>query len=610
MLDLLPLDRCLSPVKVYNAATSSYDYFSCGRCKACLKRKNSVWRNRISTHLSTGKYYALFITLTYDNEHLPLCELDSYNNIIDITYTKFRKRNGLSYRSSCYSSFESKFPQEFLTPPWSSTAEVPHFVLRRPSKETFIYDTSNTFAVCLKKDVQDFVKRLRINLSRADELVGKDTSFTYFICSEYGPSTYRPHYHGILFFNDPTVSEYANSGCVFESWSKQSLPEDKFGNRISQPVTYHQGAANYIAKYVTCDVPLPIFLNNPLFRPFHLQSHSVPIGSEAFCISDVPTLIESNSILHHIEYTDKNTSELVAIDVPFPTSSWSRVFPKFLFERYLDVSRIRSIFQRISSLLSDGSSVPDLRQKVSDLYGYGKIVHSDDKRLSYFIKKRYESYFNPSNSSVLLLETPDSLWNVLGASLPSDYLTCGYSSVDRVSKVVPSDFVEDLLSRPDGLDLYLFGFSQNLTAVRKILCNMRTYDWCRDSDYYASLFSRFRCLEFSSSLKAQYEYQNRLLSELDFEYTPEVIFEIYPSFASQFPKEISSLTDSKYDSLSDYLYLRFGLAVEDFYDSSGILIPYDHFSSPIHVMYERYIDAYFTKKRVTSKYKYDKFLSL
>lgn len=608
MLDTFPLDRCLSPVEVFNASTSSLEYFPCGRCKACKKRKHSLWRERISLHLSTGKYHALFITLTYDNEHLPLCELDSCNNIIDITYTKFRTKSGSTYRDSLYSFFDERFPQEFLTPPWSSTDKVPHFVLSRPSKETFIYDKTNSFAICLKKDVQDFVKRLRINLSRAPELAGKDTSFTYFICSEYGPTTFRPHYHGVLFFNDFSVSEYANSRCVFDSWSKQSLPEDKYGNKISQHVTYFQGAAQYISKYVTCDIPLPKFLDNSLFRPFHLQSHSIPIGSEAFDIPDVPSLIEGNAILRHIEYTDKNTHELVAVDVPFPTSSWSRVFPKFLFERYLDVSQINSIFQRIFALYNDGSSIPDYRQKVSDLYGYGKIVHSNPGRLSYFVKKRYSTYFN--SQSAFILETPDSIWNVLGASIPSDYLTCGFPIDDRVSKVVPSDFIEDLLSRPDGLELFLFGFSQNLTCVRKILHNMRSYSWCLDPNYYASLFSRFRVLSFSNNLKAQYEYQNKLLSSLDFEYTPEVIFEVYPSFASLFPKELSALTDSKYNYLSDYLYLRFGLAVEDFYTDDGLLISYDRFESPIHKMYERYIDSYFTKKRVSTKYKYDKYLSL
>lgn len=608
MLDIQPLDRCLNPIKVYNAATSSFDYFSCGRCLACKKHKHSVWRQRISTHIDSGKYYSLFITLTYDNEHLPLCEVDEYNNIIDITYTKFRPKNGSTYRHSLYSAFDKRYPKEILNHPWNSDDPIPHYVLARPSKDTIIYDTTNTFAICLKKDVQDFVKRLRTNLSRAPELAGKDTSFTYFICSEYGPTTFRPHYHGILFFNDYSVSEYANRRCIFDSWSKQSLPTDKYGNSISQRVTSSVGAAQYISKYVTCDISLPRLLNNPLFRPFHLQSHSIPIGSEAFDISTVPSLIENNALLRHIEYTDKDTRELVAIDVPFPSSSWRRVFPTFLFERHLDVSRISSIFQRISSILSDNAPIPDYRQKVSDLYGYGEIVHSDPERLSYFIKNRYETYFN--SDSAILLETPDSIWNVLGASIPSDYLSCGFSKNDTVSKITPRDFIEDLLARPDGLELYLFGFSQNLTCVRKILRNMRLYDWCRDPNYYASLFSRFRCLCFSNKLKAQYEYQNNLLESIDFEYTPEVIFEVYPSFGSLFPRELSAITDSKYNHLSDYLFLRFGLAVEDFYDDGGVLIAYDHFKSRIHYLYERYINAYFTKKRVNTKYKYDKYLSL
>lgn len=44
--------------------------------------------------------------------------------------------------------------------------------------------------VC-KRDVQLFLKRLRKSLS--------DVKIKYFIVSEYGPTTYRPHYHCIIF---------------------------------------------------------------------------------------------------------------------------------------------------------------------------------------------------------------------------------------------------------------------------------------------------------------------------------------------------------------------------------------------------------------------------
>ena len=42
------------------------------------------------------------------------------------------------------------------------------------------------------KDIQDFHKRCR-----------KDIKFRFMLCSEYGPKTHRPHYHGVYFHDQP-----------------------------------------------------------------------------------------------------------------------------------------------------------------------------------------------------------------------------------------------------------------------------------------------------------------------------------------------------------------------------------------------------------------------
>lgn len=47
-----------------------------------------------------------------------------------------------------------------------------------------------------KSDVQLWLKRHRMAYVRK---FNRDVDFKYFICSEYGPNTGRPHYHGILF---------------------------------------------------------------------------------------------------------------------------------------------------------------------------------------------------------------------------------------------------------------------------------------------------------------------------------------------------------------------------------------------------------------------------
>lgn len=97
----------------------------CGKCEACLAKRKSDWIFRLTKEYENSSS-AYFITLTYDDDHIPI-EEDEYG-------------------------------------------------LR--------------FSVC-KRDVQLFIKRLRKNLH--------PFKIRFFLVSEYGPRTLRPHYHMLLF---------------------------------------------------------------------------------------------------------------------------------------------------------------------------------------------------------------------------------------------------------------------------------------------------------------------------------------------------------------------------------------------------------------------------
>lgn len=57
-------------------------------------------------------------------------------------------------------------------------------------------DEGNKLLHFRKSDLQLWLKRHRISYER---LFKREVDFKYFITSEYGPNTGRPHYHGILF---------------------------------------------------------------------------------------------------------------------------------------------------------------------------------------------------------------------------------------------------------------------------------------------------------------------------------------------------------------------------------------------------------------------------
>lgn len=85
-----------------------------------------------------------------------------------------------------------------------------------------------------KKDIQDWLKRGRMKLKR-----DKGLEFTYFITSEYGPRTLRPHYHGILF--GVTAEEAI---CMAKDWQRHH------GERIQwDNMDLSKGDGSYCAKY-------------------------------------------------------------------------------------------------------------------------------------------------------------------------------------------------------------------------------------------------------------------------------------------------------------------------------------------------------------------------
>ena len=102
----------------------------CGKCLGCRLDYSRQWADRMMLELETSGS-AVFVTLTYDNDHATCCKTDEYGN--DMFYT------------------------------------------------------------LVKKDFQDFMKRLR-----GSSLVnGKKLRF--YAAGEYGDNTFRPHYHAILF---------------------------------------------------------------------------------------------------------------------------------------------------------------------------------------------------------------------------------------------------------------------------------------------------------------------------------------------------------------------------------------------------------------------------
>ncbi len=123
----------------------------CGRCVVCRKNRASGWRVRLH-HEFLSSTTAVFVTLTYDDSHLPTVVLP-YQERVNYDGSVFRYYNPKDFRDGYIMSFD----------------KVP--------------------CHC-KRDIQLFLKVLRSRV---------DTKIRYFLVSEYCPTSLRPHYHAIIF---------------------------------------------------------------------------------------------------------------------------------------------------------------------------------------------------------------------------------------------------------------------------------------------------------------------------------------------------------------------------------------------------------------------------
>lgn len=110
----------------------------------------------------------------------------------------------------------------------------------------------------VKKDLQDFMKRLRFHCS---------SDIRFFACGEYGSKTHRAHYHLILFNLDPLIAE----DMVSKSWKKGLFRVDDLskdtGNRLK-----------YTLKYTIKKMTAPNSFDDGRSPEFNLMSRKPALG--------------------------------------------------------------------------------------------------------------------------------------------------------------------------------------------------------------------------------------------------------------------------------------------------------------------------------------------
>lgn len=246
--------RCQHPRTVVNKYTHEPVVVSCGHCPSCVLRRSAIQTNLLTTYSAQFRY-VYFVTLTYAPCFLPTLEVSTIeacsDDIADVPC--FPDINDLD------ADDPNTYLFGFRSVPRSASVKLKNSTVERTFKDPEIrfsypmkpkdllsilgkinHNIPNRIPYVCNRDLDLFLKRLRSYYP--------DEKLRYYAVSEYGPTSFRPHWHLLLFSNSERFSQTVCEN-VSKAWSYGRCDAS-----LSRGF-----AASYVASYVNSFVALPDF---------------------------------------------------------------------------------------------------------------------------------------------------------------------------------------------------------------------------------------------------------------------------------------------------------------------------------------------------------------
>lgn len=260
--------RCQNPRTVVNKYTHEPVVVSCGSCPSCVLRRSGIQTNLLTSYSAQFRY-VYFVTLTYAPCFLPTLEVSVVetctDDIADVSVVP--DINDLDARDP------NTYLFGFRSVPRSASVKLKNSTVERTFKDPDVmfsypmtpkellsilnkvkHNVPNRIPYVCNRDLDLFLKRLRSYYP--------DEKLRYYAVSEYGPTSYRPHWHLLLFSDSERFSKTVLEN-VSKAWSYGRCDAS-----LSRGF-----AAPYVASYVNSFVSLPTFFTEMprLLRPksFH-----------------------------------------------------------------------------------------------------------------------------------------------------------------------------------------------------------------------------------------------------------------------------------------------------------------------------------------------------
>lgn len=274
-----PFLNCEHPVKVVDRISHTVAYRPCGKCRACALQKAREM-STLCDFEEEEHDWTWFITLTYDSAQVPLMKLE--RNVEDNGYIAVNLTERMNKEREIGNELFTFLDSEIDLTKNNRFDELCHKVMWNPKRNCSTGVPYGCFPYINTYEVIRFRTRLNAQIRRE---VGKkfglnkytidqlnkygDFTFRYIITREYGPLTFRPHLHMLLFTNSAAVSSVLRE-CLVKAW-----PYGDINLRKS-----NGGHQSYLTEYVNNTFLVPDFLNARCVRP--CSSHSMFFGSLSY----------------------------------------------------------------------------------------------------------------------------------------------------------------------------------------------------------------------------------------------------------------------------------------------------------------------------------------
>lgn len=498
---------CQNPQKVKNPYTGDWLYVPCGKCALCKSKRAAHWTERLEFERSCHPY-CLFGTLTYNEDFLPK---------VYLTDDGF-----LDGRSGELIPFN----------------EIQDYV----DTDSIKFVRSRGFLpVGDVRDTQLFIKRLRERI-RVGKSSGcpdsidrpEDRYCRYFLVNEFGPSTFRPHYHFLIFTASKWFAEHAKS-IVSACWSTDNRYSDSKELGIVDVQNVQTSASAYVASYLNSFTDLPRLFQFPAFRAFKIFSKHPPLGTLLPSSKEIQALFDSGSPKMSVYRRKSNDF----VETPIPKGLCSRLYPKVTgfdkfsydvltglyslpsdisqssFEAFRELARRRSkmfndgvadyfkyIFKNLSETESSLHQIFSCLRRVnlqSRIFGvsvrqyfdkiYAFYSNQDYQRLSDFYKY-YEDYSKDYSCSNMLLNDRIHL----------DFLTKSFKDSDNI---YPELIIE----------LKNYGYDEDLCTPLDFLESISPET---DFNYVSAVSKANKCIQDSCKKKAKNDYLEHRKMDAEF----------------------------------------------------------------------------------------------